>query len=686
MSFLADLDPADARLGGKARSLAQLAEQGLATPTGFALTGALFCTLCPSVPDFERIDQAALATLDRLRASLMQARWPVVFRDELHARLDAIGAASFAVRSSFASEDLPGQLAAGVYESRGNVPVPDVEAAIRQVLCSALAPGAVAYAMAHGQKPARDPVAVLVHAFLTGQAEGSAAFAPKHMTKPLVTLRRGQLPVEAEASLLCTLSRLAAARGPIEIEWVFAEGRVVYLQARPFEAPTPPVAWTGFDELAGGADTRAAWRWDVAHNPLPLSPAQAGLVELVDATCSVGIRQRVLGGYLFYARDQRALPTPIAAEAAEEFFADLRLEVESRLARLGRQPDLEAALALFVFAYEPIFGVLQPALRLAHDRLRTFLESQARGALALLPTLRAGVESIASERRERAAKIISSGGRSGRSRAESLAHYLELFGDESPIWDVCVATYAEDPAVFRPDAGRQSGEHAPPDWQGANEQVRGLLPANLHGHWSQLLDVARTAVSLAEADDWLYARTQAAVRRALLGVGERLRQPSRLPEAADVFYLPFDLVRKVARGNLPAADFTALAAQGRSAWQRARGLPPPLPNAMDAHAVRGSGTGGRAIGRLAWHRPGRHPADVVLAATTLLPTELPLINAIAIVTETGGPLDHVAAQARERGIPAVVGAHGASSLFADGDLVLVDGDAGLVVRLGSALI
>jgi phosphoenolpyruvate-protein kinase (PTS system EI component) len=70
-----------------------------------------------------------------------------------------------------------------------------------------------------------------------------------------------------------------------------------------------------------------------------------------------------------------------------------------------------------------------------------------------------------------------------------------------------------------------------------------------------------------------------------------------------------------------------------------------------------------------------------LVAKTLLPTELPLINAIAFVTETGGPLDHVAAQARERGIPAVVGVQGASSLFSDGDLVLVDADAGLVVKL-----
>jgi phosphoenolpyruvate-protein kinase (PTS system EI component) len=71
----------------------------------------------------------------------------------------------------------------------------------------------------------------------------------------------------------------------------------------------------------------------------------------------------------------------------------------------------------------------------------------------------------------------------------------------------------------------------------------------------------------------------------------------------------------------------------------------------------------------------------VLVAATLLPTELPLLDAAALVTETGGPLDHVAAQARERAIPAVVGVAGALSALAEGDLVLVDADRGVVVRL-----
>ncbi len=86
------------------------------------------------------------------------------------------------------------------------------------------------------------------------------------------------------------------------------------------------------------------------------------------------------------------------------------------------------------------------------------------------------------------------------------------------------------------------------------------------------------------------------------------------------------------------------------------------------------------------HEPGGAtpvPAGAILIARTLLPTELPLaLSPAALVVETGGPLGHVAAQARERGLPAVVDAAGACAAFREGDAVLVDGDAGLVIRVG----
>jgi phosphohistidine swiveling domain-containing protein len=222
------------------------------------------------------------------------------------------------------------------------------------------------------------------------------------------------------------------------------------------------------------------------------------------------------------------------------------------------------------------------------------------------------------------------------------------------------------------------------NWQEANAQVEAMLAPGMHDRWRKFLRAARAAVALGEADDWLYARTQTAVRRALLAVGQRLHHATRLREVEDIFFLPLPLVRRAASGGEESSDLATLVCEGRNAWKKACNHPPPLPDGVDSKAVRGAGTGGRAIGRVTWHRPGSpapDDADAILVAKTLLPTEFPLISTIAFVTETGGPLDHVAAQARERGIPAVVGAQGVSSVFSDGDLVLVDGDAGLVVKL-----
>ncbi|MER3514065.1 MAG: hypothetical protein C4310_06490, partial [Chloroflexota bacterium] len=48
------------------------------------------------------------------------------------------------------------------------------------------------------------------------------------------------------------------------------------------------------------------------------------------------------------------------------------------------------------------------------------------------------------------------------------------------------------------------------------------------------------------------------------------------------------------------------------------------------------------------------------------------------VTDTGGVLSHAAILAREFGIPAVVGTGQATKLIRDGQMLEVDGSAGLV--------
>ena len=681
MSFFADLRPDEhgralSGLAGKARSLARLAARNLPTPRGFTVTRDVFAALCPEVPTFTHLDDGTFARLDQLRERLLRSPWPPGFVAELRARLAAVGGPSFAVRSSFAGEDSAGQLAAGVYESYRDVPPAGVEDAIRKVFASVLAPGAVAYALAHGARPAAEAMFVLVHEFLSGQAEGSAAFAPVAMHEPLVTTRRGSLDDADRAKLADALAALVSDDGASEIEWVKSDGRLVYLQTRPYQPPAPSKPWSGFADLPEAERDPSVWHWDAAHNPLPLSAAQAGLVAFADEHCHIGIRQRVLGGYLFYTRQGAWSPPALPPEMAEEFYSSLANAVDARLAHLPQAPALEDALSAFLFAYEPIFGMLQPALRKAHGNLRAFLEKHVPAAREQLPILRSGVRSMASERTELAKAMAASS-----DAHEARARYLSTFGDEAPIWDISVATYAEQSEAL---ATRVSFDEAPAlDWQKISGEVEAALEASLRESWRQTLQLSRTAVALGEADDWLYARTQAAVRRALLGLGRRLVEQGRLKRVDDVFDLPLAVARAVAAGANADSDLAALAARGRNAWLAAKENPPSAP-ATDAAAIRGAGTGGRAIGRVRRHRPGeRTDACAVLVAATLLPTELPLIEARAIVTDTGGPLDHVAAQARERRIPAVVGARGASTLLQDGDLVLVDGDAGLVVRLGA---
>jgi len=718
MSFFAELHGDDARLGGKARSLARLSAAGLRTPAGFVVTHELFRAIGPARSLPERIDDAALAELDRARADLLAAPFPAGFSEELAGRL--VQHALWSVRSSFANEDVPGGLGAGVYESRVAVRADEVGQAIRQVLASALSPGAVAYALAHGLRPAAPPLSVLLHPYIRGQAEGGAACAAERADDPIIQVRTGTLAAAAAIRLRRDLRALAQIHGAVEVEWVAQGQDVILLQMRPYEPPPEPSAWHGWDDLEAAGESRASWQWDQAHNPLPLSPVHAGLIALVDQHCRIGVRQRVLGQYLFYAPDPRPGPRSVSVEDAPARFAALCAEVESRLAALGSEPPLDPALELLLAVEEPIFGIIQPALRAARADLEEFLRQAAPSAAPALGPLLLGVESMASERRRRAAKWRVA--KNARERAHARDHYLELFGDETTVWDVAFPTCREIPeALSGGDAGgavawgRTSFARPTPSREVRNplegsskvawgrtsfarptpsREVRNpfrvpskiekqIVPAR-RDEWRRLLRLARQAAGLGEDDDWLYARVQAALRRALLRLGESLNQMGALSDPGDVFFLPLPLVRALAAGAPPPGALAMQAAAGHAVWDAACCDPPPAPAALDTVSCRGVGTGGRALGRVVLHRPGRPlptPGQILLAPT-LLPSELPLLVAAALVTETGGPLDHVATQARERRLPAVVGAAGACRLFREGDLVLVDADRGLVVRLG----
>lgn len=97
---------------------------------------------------------------------------------------------------------------------------------------------------------------------------------------------------------------------------------------------------------------------------------------------------------------------------------------------------------------------------------------------------------------------------------------------------------------------------------------------------------------------------------------------------------------------------------------------------------RGVVTGPARVARTLEEATAVQPGDILIAVTTM-PAWTPLFGiAAAVVTETGGPLSHCAIVAREYGIPAVVGAHGATRSIADGQRVTVDGGRGVVTLDG----
>ena len=100
-------------------------------------------------------------------------------------------------------------------------------------------------------------------------------------------------------------------------------------------------------------------------------------------------------------------------------------------------------------------------------------------------------------------------------------------------------------------------------------------------------------------------------------------------------------------------------------------------------AARGVATGTVRVVRHDLDVERLRPGDVLVCATLSAAWTVVLPTVVAVVTDSGGVLSHSAIMAREFGLPAVVAAGDASRVLVDGQLVEVDGDAGIVRIKGS---
>lgn len=245
---------------------------------------------------------------------------------------------------------------------------------------------------------------------------------------------------------------------------------------------------------------------------------------------------------------------------------------------------------------------------------------------------------------------------------------------------------------------------------GTRERLKGY-PQPVVDRFETLLKAAQEATVISEDHDyWLDYRCFYQARRVIQEFGRRFTEAGVIEEPNDVFYLTLDELRETIQ-EAPNANQRVPVSERKSRLERFGAVRPPAmigrmplgeppddplgravgrafgepqeaqadPNLLRGNAgspgkIRGPARVVRALAEAGKLKPG----DVLVAETTAPPWTPLFATASAVVTDTGGVLSHCAVVAREYRIPAVVGTGEATQLIKDGQLLEVDGEAGIV--------
>lgn len=314
----------------------------------------------------------------------------------------------------------------------------------------------------------------------------------------------------------------------------------------------------------------------------------------------------------------------------------------------------------------------------------------------------------------------------GRQFLVRLDAYLEAYGLRQDLFDLMTPTWREQPtlALANVRAYLESGHNPRAEHEAIARRAQHAYEAaraRLTGYPRAVLEQFELAVQHGrqgaflqeEHNFYIDQKASALIRLVLRDVGAHLVDLGVLEGVDDVFLLEMREIRAaLGDGATPLAPMHARALVSRRRAElsvAARLTPPPYigdppeampdsiiarammaffggpPQAADAGgALRGNpGSSGIASGparvaRTLAEASALRPGEVLVAVTTM-PAWTPLFGtAAAVVTETGGVLSHCAIVAREYGVPAVVGVHGATRAIRTGQRVTVDGASGTV--------
>jgi len=236
--------------------------------------------------------------------------------------------------------------------------------------------------------------------------------------------------------------------------------------------------------------------------------------------------------------------------------------------------------------------------------------------------------------------------------------------------------------------------------QQAEREFFQLLPPDLHFFFHEILRLTRLYTSLDDLEHYQTTRLALPVRRSLREIGQRLVARGVLVEPMDIFMARWEQVnRAVAEDSAEGwTELGRLVARQKAAYLSDKPRKPDwilgCTSAEDngtATSLTGlPGSTGTAEGEvfvvLNEEDFARFPKGAVLVARTTNPTWTPLFySAVAVITESGGPLSHGAVTAREMDIPAVMAVQNVLSKLKNGQRVKVDGAAGRVCLIKALL-
>lgn len=291
---------------------------------------------------------------------------------------------------------------------------------------------------------------------------------------------------------------------------------------------------------------------------------------------------------------------------------------------------------------------------------------------------------------------------------DAFERFVATYGGRASSWDVDAPTLREQPAIVRAMVRQAIASDRSPDEVEADSQRRreaalaraAEVLAGDPGSVSELRRLARQLegyVAIREGRALWQLTNFGSLRHALLRRGAVLVDRGLLAGPADIFFLlPTEIDAALAgsegslkeTAELRRVDWASWLAVDPPHWignpQASRGplaeaTPSELANVVQGlGASRGTVTARARLLRALESADTFQPGEILVCVMTSPPWTPLFAIAAAVVTDSGAPLSHPAITAREYGIPAVVGAKGATSRIRTGDLITVDGLAGTV--------